>query len=332
MPASQVDLCLSFLGDFEKFLLREMANHRKRSLQQNPTVSAESSDTAIATASSALPQFLQAGIQELKDKLGSGVAYSSLPAYSKAQRACIAEVEATYVAARSDKDSLNMLNERTADKENISTEGDAASADEADAAEAAAASKERAQLHVLCKDLFPPGFSIFEEFLGQWTAVVPKLTLLGQQHQQLLLKERRRQQLKLQRKKERKDAIDKKIASCAGDKVSGDDLDGGSGANAAAAVGEGNEEGEEGEGEGGGDDQEGEDDEDEEEFVEQEGCPDDTDFNRWSHHCTVGTCDDELLSRSMADDATVSFVFGLEVNWSLLEQREAEMQVCAVSW
>lgn len=62
------------------------------------------------------------------------------------------------------------------------------------------------------------------------------------------------------------------------------------------------------------------------EFVEQEGCPDDTDFNRWSHHCGVTSCDDELLSRALADDNTVSFVFGLEVNWSLLESREAALR------
>lgn len=35
------------------------------------------------------------------------------------------------------------------------------------------------------------------------------------------------------------------------------------------------------------------------EFVEQEGCPEETDFNRWSHHCSVDTCDDELLVKSM---------------------------------
>ena len=62
----------------------------------------------------------------------------------------------------------------------------------------------------------------------------------------------------------------------------------------------------------------------ESEFVEQEGCPEDTDFNRWSHHTGVGTCEDELLQHSLGDSAAVSFVFGLEVNWSLLESREAQ--------
>ena len=45
----------------------------------------------------------------------------------------------------------------------------------------------------------------------------------------------------------------------------------------------------------------GEDDEDEvnKEFVEQEGCPEESDFNKWSHHCSVDTCDDDILMKSM---------------------------------
>lgn len=62
----------------------------------------------------------------------------------------------------------------------------------------------------------------------------------------------------------------------------------------------------------------------ESEFVEQEGCPEDTDFNRWSHHTSVGTCEDQIMQHSLGDSGAVSFVFGLEVNWSLLESREAQ--------
>ena len=60
------------------------------------------------------------------------------------------------------------------------------------------------------------------------------------------------------------------------------------------------------------------------ESVEQIGCPEETDFNKWSHHCGVQTVDDDVLMRSMADDDTISFVFGLEVNWDLLQLREEE--------
>lgn len=46
--------------------------------------------------------------------------------------------------------------------------------------------------------------------------------------------------------------------------------------------------------------------------------------DRWSHHCSVSTCDDPYLKRAMADDSAVSFVFGLEVNWDLLQAKVAE--------
>jgi hypothetical protein len=61
--------------------------------------------------------------------------------------------------------------------------------------------------------------------------------------------------------------------------------------------------------------------------VEQDGCPEESDLNRWSHHQSVLTCDDELMGKALGDaDDLVSFVFGLEINWSLLEQRELIMR------
>jgi hypothetical protein len=45
---------------------------------------------------------------------------------------------------------------------------------------------------------------------------------------------------------------------------------------------------------------------------------------RWSHHCNVQTCDDDALKNAVGDDGTVSFVFGLEVNWCLLKSSEEE--------
>ena len=63
--------------------------------------------------------------------------------------------------------------------------------------------------------------------------------------------------------------------------------------------------------------------EEEDEFVEQEGCPNEEDFNKWSHHCSPNTCDDEALKKALNDDTTVSFIFGLEVNWSLLQEKLA---------
>ena len=46
-------------------------------------------------------------------------------------------------------------------------------------------------------------------------------------------------------------------------------------------------------------DGDGEGDDSNSEFVDQEGCPEETDFNKWSHHCSVDTCDDDILMKSM---------------------------------
>ena len=61
---------------------------------------------------------------------------------------------------------------------------------------------------------------------------------------------------------------------------------------------------------------------DEDEWVPQEGCPEEEDFNRWSHHCGAATTDDECLRRATEGDSSVSFVFGLEINWDLLQNRQ----------
>jgi DNA repair and recombination protein RAD54 and RAD54-like protein len=81
----------------------------------------------------------------------------------------------------------------------------------------------------------------------------------------------------------------------------------------------------------GGNVSDGEDDGDGDEYVEQEGCPEEEDFNRWSHHSSVRTCyGDESLQKAMSmgdnddhGDNTISFVFGLEVNWDLLQEKIA---------
>ena len=73
-------------------------------------------------------------------------------------------------------------------------------------------------------------------------------------------------------------------------------------------------------------------DDDGDEYVEQEGCPEEEDFNRWSHHSSVRTCyGDESLQKAMSmgdnddhGDNTISFVFGLEVNWDLLQEKLAK--------
>jgi DNA repair and recombination protein RAD54 and RAD54-like protein len=65
-------------------------------------------------------------------------------------------------------------------------------------------------------------------------------------------------------------------------------------------------------------------DEEENQCVEQEGCPEESDLNRWSHHGSIQTCDDEILKKAFIDDSTYAptFIFGLEVNFQLLEENE----------
>lgn len=58
------------------------------------------------------------------------------------------------------------------------------------------------------------------------------------------------------------------------------------------------------------------------EVATQIGCPEEDALNEWSHHCSVHSTDDEALKRAVGDDTAVSFVFGYEVDWDLLQLRQ----------
>lgn len=59
------------------------------------------------------------------------------------------------------------------------------------------------------------------------------------------------------------------------------------------------------------------------EYIEQVGCPDEDDFNNWSHHTSTSTIDDEVLHESVKKKKDlVSFIFGLEINFKLLLEKE----------
>ncbi len=62
-------------------------------------------------------------------------------------------------------------------------------------------------------------------------------------------------------------------------------------------------------------------------FQEQLGMPAEEDLNNWSHHFSTDTVDDELFQLALAGtgNRVVSFIFGLEVTWSRLQAREAEI-------
>jgi type II secretory pathway pseudopilin PulG len=54
------------------------------------------------------------------------------------------------------------------------------------------------------------------------------------------------------------------------------------------------------------------------------GMPDEENMRHWSHHHSTDTVDDPVFRAAMRGYDAVSFVFGLEVTWSLIQQRQQE--------
>lgn len=61
-----------------------------------------------------------------------------------------------------------------------------------------------------------------------------------------------------------------------------------------------------------------------EDYQEQIGMPDEENMRNWSHHHTTDTVDDPIFRAAMRGCDAVSFVFGLEVTWSLIQERQQE--------
>jgi hypothetical protein len=61
-----------------------------------------------------------------------------------------------------------------------------------------------------------------------------------------------------------------------------------------------------------------------EDYQEQIGMPDEENMRHWSHHHSTDTVDDPVFRAAMRGFDDVSFVFGLEVTWSLIQQRQQE--------
>jgi hypothetical protein len=61
-----------------------------------------------------------------------------------------------------------------------------------------------------------------------------------------------------------------------------------------------------------------------EDYQEQLGMPDEENMRSWSHHHTTDTVDDPVFRAAMHGYDAVSFVFGLEVTWSLIQERQQE--------
>ena len=59
-------------------------------------------------------------------------------------------------------------------------------------------------------------------------------------------------------------------------------------------------------------------------FQEKIGMPKEENMRHWSHHYSTDTVDDPVLRAAMRGLNDVSFVFGLEVTWSLIQKRQQE--------
>lgn len=59
-------------------------------------------------------------------------------------------------------------------------------------------------------------------------------------------------------------------------------------------------------------------------YQEQIGMPDEEDMRSWSHHYKTDTVDDPIFRSAMRGYDSVSFVFGLEVTWGKIQQRQQE--------
>lgn len=59
-------------------------------------------------------------------------------------------------------------------------------------------------------------------------------------------------------------------------------------------------------------------------YQQQIGMPDEENMRSWSHHFTTDTVDDPVFRAAMKGYDAVSFVFGLEVTWSLIQERAQE--------
>lgn len=60
-----------------------------------------------------------------------------------------------------------------------------------------------------------------------------------------------------------------------------------------------------------------------EDFQDQIGMPDEENMRHWSHHYSTESVDDPIFRAAMHGYDTVSFVFGLEVTWGLIQGKHS---------
>lgn len=254
MNEEQQAACLQFLRDFESSLQQEsVAYQRRESIRLQAATNADPKNEVIkklAMKSSKIYETLP-----FKDRFEAlyarvqALEFENLTAYSRKQREFFQEIDNDLSGDLNDiHDSEDDARPQAMSDFGVLPEDQKATSINSSSSQ---------MLHY-----FPASFSVYAQFLRQWTEIVPNLMIMGQS----------------------------KLDS------GGDSSDAG-----AMITNEGTN------------------------CVEQEGCPEETDMNKWSHHCSPLSCDDELFAKALGDDdGLVSFIFGLEVNWSLLEKREAE--------
>jgi superfamily II DNA/RNA helicase len=254
---NQKQACLEFLNKFENFLQTESSLYQKRLLRRENSGTTTVSDTTEESSTTVHSFPFRSAFESLKEQLVVKDSFANLTQFSRKQREIIQSLEKEMLESQKYFETVggpppkagNENQNPNSEENQVLPEG-----------------VNSAYYH-----LFPASFSIYSEFLKQWTDIVPSLMTLPA--------------TTTITPTEKKTSDNNNEATGSEEKESTM----------------------------------------EETFVEQEGCPEETDFNKWSHHCYAITCDDELFSKALGDDLSlVSFIFGLEINFQLLEMKELE--------
>jgi superfamily II DNA/RNA helicase len=255
---NQKQACLEFLNKFENFLQTESSLYQKRLIRRENSGTATVSDTTEETSATVHSFPFHAAFESLKEQLLVKDTFPNLTQFSRKQREIIQSLEKELLESQKYFETVGGPPPKTGNEnQNPNNEENQVPAVLPEGVNSA-------YYH-----LFPVSFSIYSEFLKQWTDIVPSLMTLPATT--ALSSEK-----KTDNNNEATGSEEKESTM-------------------------------------------------EETFVEQEGCPEETDFNKWSHHCYAITCDDELFSKALGDDLSlVSFIFGLEINFQLLEMKELE--------
>lgn len=300
MHSEQLAVCSRFWDGFVQQVMQESVAYQRREKKRAQFASGSHADQSIDLGEGVGDAV---GISELDssfpfqahlDKLLAFLRVSegvTLTMFSRKQREVVMEMEAELNAARASvkndvsKDGKTITTDKSS-KIRESDENVQNTVEEGRAEVDGSGINERMRQ---LASLFPPSFSLFSEFIRQWTELVPHLVTLTNKAPEAV--------------RDGDGSSEGGAVRKSGGAISSDNDEGGEREEAAGVSAEPKES-----------------------FAEQIGCPTDVDLLSFSHHPTVLTVDDDLLRSAFLDsqDALISFVFGLEVNFSMLEMREKE--------